>query len=91
MIASQVTPWVQHKSGWLCEGMAQRWWCGVPLARIAWTVLSRGGNFALNAKGLYMGAYVCDHCRMTWEGLYEVATPGTPHMGSAVAVRRQSQ
>ena len=50
----------------------------MPLARIAWAVLSRGGNFTLNAKGLYVGANVCDHCRMTSEGLYEVATPGTP-------------
>ena len=24
-----------------------------------------------------MGAYVCDHCRMTCEGLYEAATPST--------------
>ncbi len=31
----------------------------------------------LNAKGLHVGAYVCDHCRMTCEGLYEVAMPGT--------------
>ena len=32
------------------------------------------GYFMLNTQGLYVGAYVCDHCR---EGLYEAATPST--------------
>ena len=35
------------------------------------------GNFVLTAQGLYVGAYVCDHCRMTCEGLYELAKPST--------------
>lgn len=35
------------------------------------------GNFMLNAQGLYVGAYVCAHCRMICEGLYEAATPST--------------
>ena len=35
------------------------------------------GNFMLKAQGSYVGAYVCDHCRTTCDGLYEVAMPST--------------
>jgi hypothetical protein len=35
------------------------------------------GNFMLNAQGFYVEAYVCDHCRMTCESVYELATTST--------------
>jgi hypothetical protein len=60
----------------------RRMWEGGPLREIyVGPHISRKqrapGNFMLNAQGLYVGAYVCDHCGTNCEGLYEAATPST--------------